>query len=388
MFNLFNKSSVGKGIHLDEVTELLNELRLPTSLVFTPTNLKEEKAKFFDSDSYNPTFEYRIIKNENSKILGDLKGVSEIVDVDPRISEFYIDLIQAKIQMNDMLYAVGDNERFTKYSIDRFGMPSPILFRNAARILRGRTKIYNLVDTSKVKSKRVLRYDEISQVFEKIFEAYDLRGWTTEKSMNISKNGVKVGIKRKEVLMDPDIEKKPFELRKTIVHELTHVFRSVNGAATGIDALAKPNLPKYLEVEEGLAGHNEEMMGVLTSSALRIRAAKTWAMYYGRDMTFRELYNLCLGIMPRKTAFKTVYKIKRGLGDTSQPGLYTKDLAYFRGFRIVRRKVKKDKTLYRKLHAGKIDFKQVKWVDDGLIPKPKYVPSREKYEKVFKEVGI
>ena len=53
---LFQKKS--EEMTLKEVSELLQELRIPTSLVFTPVNLDEEKKKFFDSDTYNPVFKY------------------------------------------------------------------------------------------------------------------------------------------------------------------------------------------------------------------------------------------------------------------------------------------------------------------------------------------
>ena len=82
-----------KEMTLQEVTELLEQLRLPTALVFTPLNLESEKKKFFDSDTYEPYFKYRIIKNDNEKVLNKLSKVQVISDVDPRISKFYIDLI-------------------------------------------------------------------------------------------------------------------------------------------------------------------------------------------------------------------------------------------------------------------------------------------------------
>ena len=41
---LFGKKKV---MSLAEVTSLLGSLRIPTALVFTPTNLESEKKKFF-----------------------------------------------------------------------------------------------------------------------------------------------------------------------------------------------------------------------------------------------------------------------------------------------------------------------------------------------------
>ena len=49
---------------LDEVTKLLQQLRIPTGLVFTPTNLQTEKKRFLDSETYEPHFEYRVVKEQ------------------------------------------------------------------------------------------------------------------------------------------------------------------------------------------------------------------------------------------------------------------------------------------------------------------------------------
>jgi hypothetical protein len=139
--SIFNKKKdINNKSTLKEVTNKLAELRMPTSLVFTPMNLEEEKKKFFDSDSYNPVFKYRVVKNDNYNILEELGSIEEIVDVDPRISDFYIKLIEDKRQTNEMMHAVGDNEAMTELSIDKFKLPTAILFRNACRVLRGRTK--------------------------------------------------------------------------------------------------------------------------------------------------------------------------------------------------------------------------------------------------------
>ncbi|HRY22238.1 MAG TPA: DUF1704 domain-containing protein, partial [Candidatus Dojkabacteria bacterium] len=120
-----------KEMTLQEVASLLNDLRLPIALVYTPVNLKSEKKKFFNSDTYNPDFQYKIVKNNNEDILRKLLYVEEIVDVDPRISDFYIQLISSKKEANDLMHAVGNNELVTDISYNRYGKPSPILFRNA-----------------------------------------------------------------------------------------------------------------------------------------------------------------------------------------------------------------------------------------------------------------
>ena len=207
--------------------------------------------------------------------------------------------------------------------------------------------------------------------------------------MNIPKNGVKVGVKTKTVLVDPNIERSGHKLKKTLVHEVgTHVLRAVNGFASGYEALGKANLPSYLDVEEGLATWNENSMGFLSANWLKKKAALVYALYIGEDLSFRQLYNAVYGIFPKYASFDVVYRVKRGLEDTSQPGVYFKDIVYFRGFRQVLNRLEKDLSLYELLYAGKIDFKQSEWVREGLIPKPATVPSKEKWNEIFKRAGI
>ncbi|WKZ31428.1 MAG: DUF1704 domain-containing protein [Candidatus Dojkabacteria bacterium] len=375
-------------IKLKELTELLQEFRAPTSLVFTPTNLKEERKRFFESSSYNPLFTYTVVKNKNADILAKLSSVKVVTDVDPRISEFYLELIDSKHQLNELLHSVGQNFRFTRLSQERFGMPGDILFRNATRVLRGKVKNYKLMDEGSKKVERKLRYEEIAETMAIVLEELGLSDWKAGKSKNIDKNGVKVGIKKKEILMDPEIEKSAVDLRKTIVHEFTHIARAYNGEQTKVPALANSNLPSYLEAEEGLATYNEEMVGVLKKKDLVGRAVKVWAIRVGEQMSFRELYNATQAFAPRIEAFHIVYRVKRGLGDTNMPGIYSRDYNYFKGFRRVRNKVEKDPTIYEKLYAGKIGFSQIKWVDEGLIPKPKLVYSKKMFDDAFKVAGL
>ena len=383
---MFDKKK--KEMTLQEVTAFLEQLRLPTALVFTPLNLESEKKKFFDSDTYEPYFKYRIVKNDNEKILDKLSKVELISDVDPRISKFYIDLITSKAQANDLMHAVGNNQKVTEISKERFGIPSPILFRNAARVMRGVVKNYHLTKNPP-KTKDLLEYDDIVKIFDEVFNELGLEGWEVERSINISKNGIKVGVKRKQVLVNEEIQRSKFALRKSIVHEVgTHVLRSVNGKNTGFTALGNANLPAYLDVEEGLATWNESEMGVLTEDGLKKKAAYVYAIKIGGNMSFRQLYNALLGSLPKYSAFNIVYRVKRGLADTAKPGIYTKDIVYFRGFRKVLKKLGEDKSLYPLLYAGKIDFKQCDWVREGLIPKAKIVPSKEMWNKIFTKVGI
>jgi hypothetical protein len=385
----FNTDKKEVKMSLKDVTVLLDKLRLPISLVFTPTNLEQEKAKFFDSDSYEPVFRYRKIANTNAEILKKLVSIDEIIDVDPRISEFYLELIQAKKNTNDLMNNVGNNEMITKLSTEKYGMPTPMLFRNATRILKGKVENYKTLNEDFVKNQKYLNYNEIKSAFDITFEMLGLDGWKAEKSQNIAKNGAKLGVKNQRVFLYGDIKKRPYELRKTIIHEVgTHALRAVNGARCGFPAFAKANVPSYLLAEEGLAMYNEESMGVLTKKDLRNRAAMVWAIYVGSSMSFRQLYNCLLALFPKKQAFDLTYRVKRGLGDTAKPGIYSKDIVYLRGFLKIRRQIASEPSAYKMLYAGKIGLDKIIWVEEGVLNKAKIVPTKALFEDIFKKIGI
>ena len=255
--------------------------------------------------------------------------------------------------------------------------------------MRGKYGKYNLAKEDNIKDPEMLGYDKIVSAFDVVFKELGLEDWSVNKSLNIAKNGVKVGVKRKEVLVDGNISKSKLQLRKTIIHEVgTHALRSHYGLMSGFEAISKPNLPGYLDIEEGLASWNENNMGLLPVKSLRNKAALTWAIYVGEELSFRQLYNVLLGSFSKPGAFDIAYRVKRGLSDTSYPGIYAKDVVYFRGFRKVMKKLEEDPTLYQKLYSGKITFKQCEWVEEGLIPKAGKIPTKNDWLEIFKKAGI
>ena len=129
--------------------------------------------------------------------------------------------------------------------------------------------------------------------------------------------------------------------------------------------------------------YNEEKYGVLTERSLIKRAVYVWLIYIASQMSFRETYNAVSGFLLKRNAFDAVYRVKRGLSDTSMPGIFPKDFCYFRGFRYVRRMIRRYPYWYELLYAGKISFKQISWVEDGLISKPKLILNKKIISDLF-----
>lgn len=378
-----------KPMSYSEISDLLAQISTPLSLYLVPLNLKEEREKFFESSDYNPQFRYRTPNNKNAAIFSSLQGITEVTGVDPEIGKFVLSVIESKNQASDLLYSIGKGEDFIRISNDRFGIPSYQLFVRACKILRRSYGDIKLVARNEKLKDRILKYDDVVKVFSKVFEIVGLSDWSIEKSKAIVAGGFRTAAKTRRILVDPGVEISAEKLRKTLVHEvLTHALRASNGFATGFEAFGKPNVPEYLDVEEGLAMYNEEKYGVLRDIDVRRRAALVYAIYLSQSMSFRQVFNAIRSLYPKNNAFDVIYRVKRGLGDTSQPGCYTKDAAYLRGFLNVRKELTKDALTYKYLYAGKLSLKHLSLVEEGVLPKPKVVPTKELVEKAFHETGL
>lgn len=373
----------------DEVTEIMSRIVTPLSLYLMPTNLEEEREKFWDSSDYNPQFKYRKVVNKNPQVFEELCGLEEVTDVDPEISKFIVEVIKHKRQAANLLSAIGADDEFVRISHERFGLPKYRLFRKACRVLRRNYKGFSLVETNDRLRKKIFSFDELIPIFEKTFEMLGLDGWSVDKSKAIISSGFRTLAKTKRVVIDPDIKISAEKLRKTIIHEVaTHALRAYNGFMTGYEVFGKPNLAGYLDDEEGLATYNEEKYGVLKEFHLRRSAGFVYAVYLGKDFSFRDTFNAIRGVFPRKMAFDMVYRVKRGLSDTSKGGCYSKDIVYFRGFLKIRQKLSNDAISYRNMYAGKISMDHLYFVEEGIIPKPKVVPSQELIDKIFESTGL
>ena len=372
----------------EQVNEIMSKIATPLSLYLVPTNFEKEKEKFFNSIDYNPQFKYRRAE-KNKGLFEKLENIEEITDIDSEISEYIVKVIADKKQAAQLLEAIGQDEAFLKISEERFGKPKYWLFKRACKILRRRYGDIVIAKRNEKLRDRKLNYEELVPIFEKVFEKLGLEGWTIDKSKAIESRGFRTTVKTKRIMVDPDVSVSAEKLRKTIVHEVaTHALRGHNGFETGFDVFGKPNLNEYLDDEEGLAMFNEEQFGFLRNIDLKRRAALVYAMYIGQYSSFVQTYDALSAVYPKNNAFDVVYRVKRGFSDTSREGCYYRDASYLRGFLKIRKKLENDKVSYRNMYVGKIPLKYLYLVEEGILPKPKIVPSQELVDEIFKETGL
>lgn len=379
-----------KSLKQAEADKLLKSIVTPFAYVSTPINFLQEKEKFLKSDTYNPKFEYRLVQYRNADILKELKGVRRIDDVSNEVSDLYVSIIESKF-VNDQLYrSIGNNKLVTKYSTQKYGFPTRSEYEDALRILENK---YDSTDINYIKYLGMddeLGFDEIVRVLRFFLNELGLDDWNVILSKNESISNVRVGVKDKEIVISSrNIVKSKGKLRKTVVHEIgAHVLRYMNSLTSGLPILVNNTVKGVSEADEGLATYVEYLSGVLSSSVLKTKARSLQLVYKAKYMSFRELYNTLEGKFTPESAFSSVYRVKRGLSDTSIPGVYTKSYIYHTGYSKVKELIRNDSKNYQYLFAGKLSFDQLDLVKNGIVNTPKIVFDKDFFESRFLKLGI
>lgn len=163
-------------------------------------------------------------------------------------------------------------------------------------------------------------------------------------------------------------------VQRLIAHELgIHALRAENGSLQPLRIFLH-GTAGYLEVEEGLAAYAEDYCGLMSTSILRNYAGRVIAIAYAQNHDFVQTYKHLRKFFNEKTAWKIALRVKRGLTDTSVPGAFTKDAIYLRGYRRIKRFVKRGGDISQ-LMVGKIsikDLEMVEYIPD--VKPPKYLP--------------
>lgn len=307
----------------------------------TPTNLLEEKEKFFADSSYNPQFQYKepIKKNDLTKY-----GFPENRTLD-----------LAKEIIDKAYYQRSETQ---------------------LRELRGKS-----VDQQEVKTKikQFLKMHSLEERYELIWsKSFVARVTITNQAMKL---------------------RLPAEFRELgllgmLYHEIgTHALRRINyEQQPWFRKKKKYGFKSYLATEEGLAaihGLIPYKLKLAHSPALNYLAVE-----YARQHSFAEVFEfLTPYIDDLNRRFIFAFRKKRGLTDTSKPGGFTKDLTYFEGFIEVWQYLKEHDFNPTKLYFGKMAWQDV---EKAIQLNPHFQPelpsfykiNPEAYEEELNKIGL
>ena len=204
-----------------------------------------------------------------------------------------------------------------------------------------------------------------------LFRRYQVEDYTVSID-TFAHNIIRAGSKK--VSVGCRIKRTRGNVERLIVHEIeSHVLQTLNIKKSNNPLL---ELSKYNDMNlysEGLAVYNEVMTQTLTQTSLETYYYRLKAVSM-LGLSFRSIFNYLSQHLPSDKAYLITYRIKRGMGDTSLPGGFPKDAAYFQGFKVVHEYLKKGGRLKDMYYTKTPQLTQLlnKY---GLLPdKPYYLP--------------
>jgi len=305
-----------------------------------PINLNEEKEKFFADTNYNPQFIYKEKIDQN------------------KLNKFKI----PKKNYLDLAEHIVKKAYFGKTDSDLNSLKGPkVTQKNVESAINTFLKMHKLDKDLKL-------------ILSASFAA-------------------RTSINTKNIKLRLPTEFRKEDLVGMLYHEIgTHAIRYVNYVQQPwFKKKKKYGFGDYLLTEEGLAS----IHALIPKS---YKSAYTPALVYmaatkAQNASFSQTYEMLNKYLqdPEK-CWRTTYRQKRGLEDTSKPGGYAKDLVYFQGINEVYSWLKKNDFDISKLYFGKMALEDV---DKAINLNPNFKPllpsffslSKENYKKEILKIG-
>lgn len=297
------------------------------NVTLTPTNYLDEKRRFFSQTNYDPQYEYQFTA--------------------PRISELEIVELQKNTEQLNLpedlkTYVISCIDEFIRYFRVRNTVGQPEYIANISSLMP-------TLDIAELEPElkthicqtdpgQLINAEEIKLVFEQKLHDYHINQYPvtidnrSPDIIRVSKSKIIIGSNVRRTLLDVD---------RLIVHEIeSHLFQNLNHQPDAyiLDIISYHDQHLYTE---GLAVYNETACGLLTPRSFsnyyyRYQAAKLNAL------SFHEIYLYLIDQqVPQDQAFDIVYRLKRGMADTSQPGGLLKDSLYILGYQFIKKHLQK-----------------------------------------------
>jgi uncharacterized protein (TIGR02421 family) len=343
-------------IHIDEIFPFYEWL--------IPINSDNEKIKFFNTESYNPIFEYNVDKSRLNEIESKLH---EITIPDIPVGKLYNRLKKEYLKKCELIRNIGHPDVFTQLSEELYGTLSneALDFTNHILALPPEDSFSETVTPEIIK-----------RSLENEIGTRGIKNWDIEIVKNIAaKVTVKPSINK--VYIKADLMFFPNEAERLKTHEIAvHLLRAENGNNQDY-IIFKRGLAGYLETEEGLAVYYENKRGVCDLRQMKVYAGRLKAVELTKNLSFVEAFDTLNEWFPRDISYRLCARVKRGITDTSCAGALTKDMHYISGY-LKAKKLLYEHDFTNELFCGKTGFDDINEIrallDSGDINLPLYKP--------------
>ncbi len=329
-----------------------------------PKNFDREKKKFFEERNSNPVFRYDPYPKE--KIEKSLKKLLQIQDVSGEFASLLLGRRDEIIQSLELALHVG-SPKFAHEAQKVFELPNEQTTLRARNILRKRQGHAR----KKKKAKFLLAHEAKDVALEYLAKL----GIDGIKVVIEGGRSVRVAVEKgsNTIYIAAGSKFGPQSLQGVLAHEVgVHVVRGVNAKSQPL-RLFEIGTEKYLGCEEGLATIARKMVTdnpYFVSTSYFVIASDI-----GSRSSFRDTYNVLRKLgASEENAWKYTFRVKRGLGDTSKPGVFAKDAQYLLGVFEIEKYLQAGGKLHD-LFVGKISPRDVSMLSENeVIVPPKFFP--------------
>ena len=340
-----------------------------------PTNASSEKRKFLNAYTrgrvYNPVFKYKPINTDLVKLYDNLASLPISIPEKRGEQWFFSRHLANKrkriLKKIKCLQSRG-SPNISRHSLELFGRPGISQLKYAKNQFNPAScSVFSTI-------KDTLSDIETAKILQEHVENSNLP-WRVKLRKNISS---KAGLdsRSRYLLVKTGERFAPEEVASLAVHEIeTHIFRKENGALQRFPSLFGEGFAGPPTTEEGLAFYNETINEHDPRRMLLV-SARTIVAHLARRRSFYEVFCRLVKLgLPLPYTWNVTLRVKRGILDTSQPGAFTKDHHYLKGYLDVKKYIEGGGDA-RLLYAGKLNIANAEsLVKFGVETKdPKYLP--------------
>ena len=338
-----------------------------------PLNAGEEKKRFFamveKGEEYNPRFSY-----------ASRNPLYSYFSISPTFETY-------KKELHELLDELGRDSLgliFEKKILDLFERMELIRSIATPNFSNNSEEYYGKVGKKLLQFSKELLEKKVKNGGEKItflkakslIESFLKKKNLSYKVVLRESGGSKfsVNIRTKEIFIDKNLQFTDLMVKRLIAHEIEgHAYRYENGSLQPYSVFARGLSKESLETDEGLAIMVEQKEKLNIDAHLREYAGRVFAISVASKKNFFETFNILKNYFSQEEAFTITMRVKRGLHKQSEPGAFTKDAVYLKGFLAVSKFLEEHKI--EELYYGRYSVYDAPLVMDvDGLKKPKYLP--------------
>lgn len=330
-------------------------------LAVTPYDQREAWVRFRDSGfEKEPAFRYRLLTFDPALLKRRLYNIEMDPLEDPALADLFRDK-RNELDLQLTMLESRNTSRFLYAGLQLYGRTDGRLLKLAEGLLAGIPPGDGEGAGEEAGGGKVLDAEAFAELARREIAGYAESAPDFRPGVEIRDDLSSLTVSKGDLLIPCDTRLTASRASALIHHEVgTHMLTYFNGGRQPL-RLLRSGLPRYDELQEGLAVLAEYLVGGLGHARLRLLAARVLACHLCVDGagfldTFRRLHHEHGFSAP--TAFHVTTRVYRGGG-------FVKDQVYLRGLARLLRHLEAGGP-FRPLWIGKIGFQHLKVIQELL----------------------